>query len=281
MKRITSIIILLALALTVSAEDTKTGVALQNQHKVVMEARRSDMNFNEIDVVGAIRVIIEERTAGNIIVRAPQSVVPYVLLSVEDGTLHASLLKGVPVSRSSDIIAEVYIPNNGKINDIEAAASAHIIVKPTLLANELDIEAIGASHIEFKSHSREISIDAAGASTINADVATAELDIDLSGASTLKIKGSATNGDLEVAGASTILAQELLVAALDVECIGASKARVCATNCNAEATGASSIDVECHTLLNASAAGASAITYSGECKVNPISNTGASSIRKK
>lgn len=281
MKRITTIIILLALALTASAQDTKTGVALKSQHKVVMEARRSNMNFNEIDVVGAIRLIVEERTSGNIIVRAPQSVVPYVLLSVEDGTLHASLLSGVEVSRSSDIVAEVYIPNNGKINDIEAVASARIIVKPTLLANELDIDATGASQIEFKSHAHEISIDAAGGSTIDAEVATAELTIELTGASTLKMKGNATDGDFEIAGASTILSPELLVSTLDVECVGASRAKVYATNCDAEASGASSIDIECQTLLNASATGASTITYSGECKVNTISETGASTIRKK
>jgi len=153
MKRLVYTLILSALCTTAFAQgdgeaNTKTGIAIANEHKIVMEARRSAMDFNEIEVSKAIRLIVEERTTGNIIVRAPQSVIPYVSLKVKDGTLYATLLSGTPVSRRSNLLAEVYVPYNGKINEITTSAAARVIVKPTISCKELDLEATSASVIE-------------------------------------------------------------------------------------------------------------------------------------
>ncbi len=261
--------------------NTKTGIALANEHKIVMEARRSAMDFNEIEASKAIRVIVEERTTGNIIVRAPQSVIPYVSLKVKDGTLYATLLSGTPVSRRSNLLAEVYVPYNGKINEITTSAAARVIVKPTISCKELDLEATSASVIEVTAATKEVSIDASGASTIKAELATDDLDIDLSGASVATLTGQVTDAEIDLSGASTLRAEKMRTATLDLECSGASKASAIGVQCTAQASGASAINVECLQLLNASASGASSIIYSGDCQVNIISNTGASSIRKK
>ena len=286
MKRIVCAIALSALCATSFAQidgdmNTKTGIVLANEHKIVVEARRSAMDFNEIEASKAIRVIVEERTTGNIIVRAPQSVIPYVSLKVKDGTLHATLLSGVPVSRRSNLLAEVYVPYNGKINEITTSSAARVIVKPTISCKELDLEATSASVIEIKAAAKEVSIDASGASTIKAELATDNLDFDLSGASTATISGQVSDAEMEISGASTLRAEKLRAAVIDLECSGASKAAILGMRCTAEASGASAIMVECLQLLNASASGASSIIYSGDCQVNTISNTGASSIRKK
>jgi len=261
--------------------NTKTGIALANEHKIVIEARRSAMDFNEIEASKAIRVIVEERTTGNIIVRAPQSVIPYVSLKVKDGTLYATLLSGTPVSRRSNLLAEVYVPYNGKINEITTSAAARVIVKPTISCEELDLEATSASVIEVTATAKEVSIDASGASTIKAVLTADDLDIDLSGASVATLTGQVTDAEIDLSGASTLRAEKMRTATLDLECSGASKASAIGVQCTAQASGASAINVECLQLLNASASGASSIIYSGDCQVNIISNTGASSIRKK
>ena len=263
------------------ADNTKTGIVLANENKIVMEARRSAMNFNEIEVSKAIRLIVEERTTGNIIVRAPQSVMPYVSLKVNDGTLRATLLSGTPVSRNSNVLAEVYVPYNGKINEIKTSSAARVIVKPTISCDELDLDAESASVIEVKASAKEVSIDASGASQIKAEMATDQLDIDFSGASVIDISGQVTVADIEMSGASTLRAEKLRAANLDLECSGASKAYVMGINCTTEASGASGVVVECLQQLNASASGASSIVYSGDCQVNILNNSGASSIRKK
>lgn len=276
-----SLALLCVAAFAQGEETTKTGVLLANQHKIVVEARRSSMDFDEIEVSRAIRLIVEERTTGNIIVRAPQSIVPFVSLKVNNGTLHATLLPGTPVSRNSNVVAEVYVPYNGRINEIKASSAARVIVKPTLSCNELELKATSASVIEIKAGAKEISIDASGASTIKAELATNELEMELSGASVATISGQITDGDIEVSGASTLKAEKLRAAKLDLECSGASRANALAVICSAKASGASAVTVECLQQLNVSASGASIIRYSGDCQVNTIANTGGSSIRKK
>lgn len=263
------------------ADNTKTGIVLANENKIVMEARRSAMNFNEIEVSKAIRLIVEERTTGNIIVRAPQSVMPYVSLKVNDGTLRATLLSGTIISRNSNVVAEVYVPYNGKINEIRTSSAARVIVKPTISCDELDLDAESASVIEVKASAKEVSIDASGASQIKAEMATDQLDIDFSGASVIDISGQVTVAEIEMSGASTLRAEKLRAANLGLECSGASKAYVMGINCTTEASGASGVVVECLRQLNASASGASSIVYSGNCQVNILNNSGASSIRKK
>ncbi len=274
-------VLLFTTAFAQEADNTKTGIVLANENKIVMEARRSAMNFNEIEVSKAIRLIVEERTTGNIIVRAPQSVMPYVSLKVNDGTLRATLLSGTLVSRNSNIVAEVYVPYNGKINEIKTSSAARVIVKPTISCNELDLDAESASVIEVKASAKEVSIDASGASHIKAELATDELDAEFLGASSATLSGQVTNADIEVSGASTLRADKLRAASIELDCSGASKAYALGINCSVEASGASAIIVECLSQLNASASGASQITYSGDCQTNIIRNSGASSIRKK
>ena len=286
MKRLVYTLILSVLCINAFAQNegetnTKTGILLDNQHKVVIEARRSTMNFSKIEVSKAIRLIVEERTTGNIIVRAPQSVMPYISLKVANGTLHATLLSGTPVPRNSNLVAEVYVPYNGRLNDITTSSAARVIVKPTLSCNELELEASSASVIEVTASAKKVSIEALGASQIKSELATDELEVEFSGASVIGLSGQVERADIELSGASTLHAAKLRVAKLDLECSGASKASALGIQCTTQASGASAINVECLGNLNASASGASSIVYSGDCQVNVISNTGASSIRKK
>ena len=273
--------LLCSMAVAQTEETTKTGVLLANEHKIVVEARRSSMNFSEIEASRAIRVVVEERTTGNIIVRAPQSVMPYVSLSVKGNTLHATLLSGVPAQRNSNVLAEIYVPYNGRLNEITTRSAAKVIVKPTISCSELDLEASSASFIEIKAGVKQLSIEASGASQIKAELAADELEVELSGASFATLSGQVTDADLDISGASTLRAASLRASKLELECSGASKSTVLGIECTTKAMGASSIVVESLSVLNASASGASSIRYSGDCQVNILDNSGASTIRKK
>ena len=276
-----SLVLFGIVAFAQGADSTKKSIDLADEHQIVIEARSSAMNFDEIEVSRAIRLIVEERTTGNIIIRAPRSVMPFVSLKVEKNTLYATLLQGTPVSRNSNIVAEVYIPYNGRINEITTSTAARVIVKPTLSCNKLDLEATSASVIEVTAGAKRVEIDASGASTIKAEMAGNELDMELSGASTATLAGHIESAEIEVSGASTLKAEKLRNSRLELECSGASKATALAVSCSANASGASAIKVECLQQLNAAASGASSITYSGDCQLNSTSSTGGSSIRKK
>ena len=286
MRRFIATLSLMLLSLAVFAQGeatTKTGVAIQNQHKIVVEARSSSMQFDEIKVSRAIRLVVEERTTGNIIVRAPQYIMPYVSLKVADGELQATILPGVTLSRSSNILAEVYVPNNGRIKDISTSSAARVVVKPTLVAHKLDLELTGASVIELKAQVGELSVEASGASTVKADVAVAsELDMELSGASEVTILGTSYLTDVDLSGASTAHLSNLTNSTLTAEASGASTIKAKADRVAIiKVSGASNAEVMCEGVLTASASGASEIIYSGACQVNILSNTGASTISKK
>ena len=286
MRRFIATLSLMLLSLAVFAQGeatTKTGVALQEQHKIVVEARSSSMQFDEIKVSRAIRLVVEERTTGNIIVRAPQYIMPYVSLKVADGELQATILPGVTLSRSSNILAEVYVPNNGRIKDISTSSAARVVVKPTLVAHKLDLELTGASVIELKAQVGELSIEASGASTVKTDVVVAsELDMELSGASEVTISGTSYLTDVDLSGASTAHLSNLTNSTLKAEASGASTIKAKADRVAIiKVSGASNAEVKCEGVLTASASGASEIIYSGACQVNILSNTGASTISKK
>ena len=252
-----------------------------DEHEVVVEARRSAMNFDEIEVSRAVRLIVEERTTGNIIIRAPRSVMPYLSLRVSGGTLYATILSGAPALRSSNVVAEVYVPYNGRIKDISASSAAKVIVRPTLSCTELDLDASSAAMIDVKAGAREVSIDASGASTIKAQLAADEVDVELSGASVAHLSGQVQSFEVDMSGASTLRAAKMRASHLALECSSASKAVAMGIRCNVQSSGASNVEVEALQYLEASASGASSITYSGDCQMNIISNTGASVIRKK
>lgn len=251
--------------------------------KIVMRAHKSNMNFEKIDVSRCIKLTVEDRTDGNIIVRAGESIMPYVELSVAKGVLKALISDKVGVRKMSEgVVAEVYVPNNGRIRSIKAMAASTVVVKPMLdVVGKLDIEAGGASKIDLSANAGEAEIDCSGASRVVADIRGNGCEVDLSGASKLLLSGSVRQGAIDMSGASTLNASDMKFDSLSIEVSGASSANVSATKCIAEVSGASKADVYCDGVLSAEATGASSLRYSGDCRTTHLSSSGASSIKKK
>lgn len=249
--------------------------------KVIMKAVKSNMDFTAIEVNGLIRVVIEKRTEGNIIIRSIDRLMPHIKLEVEGKTLKISSdLK--QINQNDNIpIAEVYLPYNGHLCSFEATAVSSIDIKPFISSKKLDIECVGGSSITIDAKTDKASIEVAGASRVKAAIECVSMNAEVAGAATLTLEGSATKADMEVAGAATLNADKFNCSQLETEVVGASKATVKADICTIDVVGASSATVECTTQLNASAIGASSIRYIGDCQVNIIENMGASSIKKK
>ncbi len=257
-------------------------VATEKKGKIVMQAHKSNMNFEKIDVSRCIKLTVEDRTDGNIIVRANESIMPYVEVSVSKGVFKAKISDKIKSLNMQGIIAEIYIPNNGRIRSIKASAASSVVVKPMLdVAGELDIDACGASRIEVNANAGETEIDCSGASHVVADIYGGKCEVDLSGASKLSLSGSVHKGEVDVSGASTFSASDMKFEGLSIEISGASKANVNATKCIAEVSGASKADVYCDGTLSAETSGASSLRYSGDCTATHLSSSGMSSIKRK
>lgn len=251
--------------------------------KIVMQAHKSSMNFEKIDVSRCIKLTVEDRTDGNIIVRANESMMPYVELSVAKGVLKAKISDKIKTFKTQEgIIAEIYIPNNGRIRSIKASAASSVKVQPMLqVAGELDIEASGASRIEVNANAGETEIECSGASHVVADIYGSKCEVDLSGASKMSLSGSAGKGEVDVSGASVFSASDMKFESLSIDISGASKANANATKCIVEVSGASKAEVYCDGVLSAEASGASSLRYSGDCTATHLSSSGMSSIKRK
>lgn len=249
---------------------------------IVMQAHKSSLNFEKIEVSRCVRIVVEDRTDGNIIVRADEAVMPYVELSVAKGTLKARISDKFNMRRvSGGPVAVVYIPNNGRIRSIDASGASSVIVKPLLTTGKLNLETSGASKIDLRANAGETEIECSGASRIVAEITGTECEIDLSGASSLSLSGSVRTGAVDVSGASKFNASDMKFDTLSVDVSGASTANVSATKCIVEVSGASKADVYCDGELSAEASAASSLRYSGDCRTTHLSSSGASSIKKK
>ena len=256
MKRLFTILIVLCFAITTTAK---------NDNKLVMKAVRSNMEFTEVSVGAAVKLYIEDRTDGNIIIRATERVMPYIKLAVEDGELEISYANNIDFKKGEDLLyplAEIYMPTNGRIESFTATAASVVVVSPKVVVEKLKIEAIAASKI-----------------TLTAECA--EIDCESTGASTITINGKAAKGNIEVIGASTFNGSDLECSQLTAEVGGASKATLKAESAKLEVYGASNAAIDCSLQLNTSASGASTIRYAGDCQVNITNSSGASTIRKK
>lgn len=257
------------------------GVASADSGKVIMKAVKSRHSYTAVEVFSPIKVVVENRTEGNIIIRATERMMSHIVLKVEGKTLKISS-DFKQINRNDNIpIAEVYLPYNGNLYSFEATAVSSIDVKPVLSAEKLDIECIGASRMTLKGKANKADIEVAGGSNVDAEIQCTTLEAEVAGAAVLNLEGSATKADIDVAGAATLNADEFNCSRLEAEVVGASKAAVKGEICTINVVGASSATVECSSQLTASAVGASSIRYTGDCKVNIVENMGASSIKKR
>lgn len=110
----------------------------------------------------------------------------------------------------------------------------------------------------------KIKIDVNGASTFKGTLKASEITLDASGASSVTIDGSTKVLKIDASGASSIKA-------FDLESV----------DCDAEASGASSLGINVVNSLKAEASGASSIRYKGEPKNKDCNASGASSVKAR
>lgn len=229
---------------------------------IITESRTSEMQFTKIDVSSAIVLTIAERSDGDIIVRADNNFMPYVRLMATNGTLTVTTDKWYNFKGAK---VEIEIPNNGRINEIELSGAAELVAEPTLSAYDFDLDISGSSKVrELDLKADNISIEARGASSAAINIEANDCEIEASGASQIRLEGMSRSCEVGLTGACQLNAKKFEVENYDIEASGASQA-----------------DIFCTRSLEAGASGASAITYDGGCTIKELSRSGASKIFKR
>ena len=250
---------------------------------VIMKAYKSSKEYHAIEVGGPIKVFVEQREEGNIILRGSERALENIRLTVEDGCLSICFEKEFHIRNRDEMIqAEVYMPNNGQLRDFTAAACGVIDVKPQIVAKQVDIEVAAASKIALsKVVAEQVTVDAMGAAKASLEAECKRAEVEVAGASKVDISGSCERAEVEVMGASSVSAEQFHCKSLDAEISGASKASLKGDSAKVAVMGASKTTIECNEQLRASSSGASTLHYTGDCIVSIENNSGASTIKRR
>ncbi len=295
-----------AIAICFAIATIGSAFAADHSGNYTTKAYKSSMNFHKIEASNLVHVVVENRTEGNIVAKIHNDFLPYFKIRVEDGTLSARIEGNRHRSNRYESIttfATIYVPNSGKIDDIEVASLARVTLQCDVKAKEFEVDASGASHVSLQNIIAEnIDISTSGASHFKAEHITCkEFDCDASGASNLTLQGTFKTVEIECSGASNIELNNALIksgkveisGASNIDCnnsafeeiaasiSGASNADFVAKTCRAIVTGASKAYFECSELLTLDVSGVSHVKYSGDCKLDIISNSGMSTIKKR
>lgn len=252
--------------------------------EIVTEKRTSAMNFTRIEVSRLVRLTIENRTDDVIEVRANENLLPYIELSVSDGKLTAAISDevNIMVTKFNNVVAEVTIPNNGRIESVEVYGASRLKILPhmrvstfeaevygasvfegNIVAEQCKMEIYGASKSAFDFEGGQLSLEVYGASGVSGDVKAVKTKVELYGASKLKLNGQSESASIDVSGAS-----------------GFDGLNFDTPVCSVEVSGASGVKVNCTESLSAKSSGASSLVYKGDCRISSMSTSSAGSIKK-
>lgn len=245
------------------------------------EARKSAMDFTSVEVSRFVNLIIENRSDGNIILRADSDIMPFLELSVEKGVFTACVSKNYKNKDLKDKVIEVYIPYNSRIESIYCDGTSTVKSQVRIKAPKLRVECLGVSKIKADFDAESIDIQCSGVSSIASDISAKKLKLECSGCSKAFLTGSVGTCEMEASGVSELCAEEFNAKELTLEVSGCSKARAFAEKADVEASGSSKIHINCIEELKAHTEGMSEIKYSGTCTVTTRGISRESSIKKE
>lgn len=203
---------------------------------------RTVEDFNAIEVSDAMEVTITySNTERKVEVEANSNVHEFVATKVVGGKLKIYRMNNVIFRRKVTMKVHVTLP---ELVSLDASGASEVTFTNQLEANNLEIDASGASEISGSLNAVSTTIKMSGASELNLQGASNSAIFDLSGASEFKGFDFQTN------------------------------------NLDAELSGASEVYVTVFNFMNLNASGASDFHYKGDCSIGELSLTGASTIRK-
>ena len=199
--------------------------------------------YDAIKASRGARVVVEEREDNNIIIRADDNIMPYVVVRKEGNSLRVTIDDNVKTT--TNITLEVYLPKNTQINELTASSAATINVRPTIQGRSLSIDAASAAKINFsKAEVEFFDADAASSAKISGTLkcndcyleASSASDIDLtllavlcsadaSSAAKIDLNGEAAKFEGDAASAAKIDASKLTVRT-EAECEASSAAKI-------------------------------------------------------
>lgn len=208
---------------------------------------RKTGNFSAVSASGAVNLYLRQGNETSVVVEASEQVQKYLVTEVQNETLR--------IYRDRNFSWKDLMGDNDE-NKVNV-----YITCPSLKA----VTVSGASDVKGESTftANDLRLQASGASDITLSVKAKNLEVSGSGASDIKLSGQADYQKVSISGGSEYQGYGLQSQSAQVEASGASEAYV-------------SVEGD----LKSSASGASDIRYKGKARLLSSNASGASSVRQ-
>jgi hypothetical protein len=216
-------------------------------------------NFSKLEIGSAFEFTITQSSDFSVSLSFPESLGNYLDVTQTGDTVRVAL-KPITFSTSRPK-AKITMPD---ITDLNLSGASTGKISGFNFTHDLNVEASGASNVNFDMQAGNTTFDVSGASRISGKLDSSDSNMKFSGASRAQLFGSAGNLKLDASGASNLDLSQWPLQDADVVLSGASH---------------SSVDLS--GTLDVNLSGASTLEYTGSPQLGTVNVTGASTLRKK
>ena len=228
-------------------------------------------DFHAVSVAQGIAVVIGGTE--EIVIEADDNLIDQLTVEAVRGTLQIRFENNNSIR---DVHVTVQIPNNGKIDAIEASSAASVTTKQALQSDEMQIQLSSAATLDaaLKVDRCEIYLSSAArmkcaaefvscrmhlssASKLRGSLQAKRLTAELSSASKASLKGSCESLTATLSSSGKLEAEELEASVVEVQ-----------------ASSSSSAEVWCTEKLTAGASSGASVYYTGDCRVYEQTSSG-------
>jgi hypothetical protein len=229
--------LLLVAVLFLSLGFTACGSSITGSGLVVREIRETSP-FSSVSVSSAIKLVLTQGSAYEVVVSADDNLLPLVVTKVSGGTLNIGIEPFTSLRRYKEIVVYVTAP---EFHSIHCSGASEVKATNMLSQESLVIKSSGASEVKLTVDARYLEVEGSGASEIT-------------------MEGSAANLMAKISGASEMKSYGLHCLMAEVELSGASDMQVSAAEkVIGKASGASSLYVKGNASVNVRTSGASSV----------------------
>ena len=197
MKNISLLILFLSLLLTSCG--IVDGKKIRGNGNITTQVKRAT-NFHDVDVSGAIEVVVAQDSAFAVKVETDENLQEYIEVYERDGVLHIHNRDHYDPDPTKSTIVYVNAPTFGKL---EASGACSIKSGNRLSSAEgIWVDMSGASHSQLDVKAPSVHVDLSGACSATLQGETRDLQIDGSGSTTVDAFGLlAENTEVQLSGA--------------------------------------------------------------------------------
>ena len=223
-------------------------------------------NYDAIKASRGVRVTMEMEEGDKATILADDNVMPYVQIYKEGSSLYITIDKSI--NALNNVTVEVTLPKNTTLNELDAASSATINIKPTIAHRSLSLDAASSSTINISKAEVEFcDVDASSAAKITGAIKSNDCFIDAASAAKITLSLLTTNCSSKASSASNITLDGETSSFIGDAASAAkieAKSLTAHTKATAEASSGARVAITVVKALTAKASSAGVVAYSSE-----------------